>query len=198
MDPVSEACWHDGKAIATAHGSLGTATTTQEVRAMLDLAFLALRCDLTRVVTYMLDNGRSERVHSELGIYAHHHGISHHRESADQLELLSQIGAWEMEQLGYLLGKMKAHQELDGSSMLDNSVVLGCAAMGDGHRHHPWDLPVVVAGRGGGALNPGRHIAFPVAQKEPLANLQISLMQAMGVDISQFGSEGTGPMSEIG
>ena len=198
MAPLSASCSVDASGLAGSYDLDSNDTITQHVRAMMDLIVLAFRCDLTRVVTYMLDNGRSESVFSELGIYAHHHGISHHRESPDQLELLNQIGEWEMEQLGYLLGQLQGHVELDGSTLLDNSMVLGCSPMGDGHYHFPWDLPIVLAGRGGGAINPGRHISFPVDEKMPLANLQISLMQAMGMEISEFGVTGTGPLTEIG
>ena len=169
----------------------------EKIKATLDLAALAFRCDLTRVSSFMLGNGRSERIYPQLGIYAGHHGISHHQNNKTQLELLSQIGLWEMGHLAYFVGKLKEMQELDGSSVLDNSMVLGCSAIGNSDAHTPWDLPVVMLGQGGGAFAPGRHISYPVAARTPIANLHISIMQAMGVEISEFGLKGTGPLQEL-
>jgi len=168
-----------------------------KIKATLDLAALAFRCDLTRVMSFMLGNGRSRRIFPQLGIYAGHHGISHHQNNTTQLDLLSKIGIWEMEKLAYFVGKLKDMQDLDGSSVLDNSMVLGCSAIGNSDAHTPWDLPVVMLGQGGGAFSPGRHISYPVAARTPISNLYISIMQAMGLDISGFGVKGTGPLPDL-
>ncbi|WP_164012493.1 DUF1552 domain-containing protein [Pyxidicoccus trucidator] len=178
----------------------GTAPADNEdprvkTKAMMDLIVLAFQCDLTRVATFMLANARSNKVYGFLGLSGGHHTYSHHQKVQANYDALSIIDRWEVEQYAYLLQRMKGIQEADGKTLLDNSMVYFSSEVADGNSHEHKNLPVLLAGSGGGALTPGRHVRYNGA---PLANLYISLMQAMGVSgITTFGDNGTGPLPDL-
>ncbi|MBZ4420541.1 DUF1552 domain-containing protein [Myxococcus sp. RHSTA-1-4] len=166
-----------------------------KTKAMMDLIVLAFQCDLTRVVTFMLANARSNKVYGFLGLSGAHHTYSHHQKVQANYDALATIDRWEVEQYSYLLQRMKGIQEADGKTLLDNSMVYFSSEIADGDSHEHWNLPILLAGSGGGALTPGRHLRYNAA---PLANLYISLMQAMGVQgLTSFGDNGTGPLPDL-
>lgn len=163
-----------------------------KTRAMMDLIVLAFQCDLTRVATFMLANARSNKVYGFLGLSGGHHSYSHHQQMQANYDALATIDRWEVEQYAYLVERLKAVQDVDGRPLLDNTMVYFSSEIDDGDRHGHRNLPILLAGRGGGALSPGRHLRYAEA---PLANLYISLMQAMGVPgVTTFGDNGTGPL----
>ena len=149
-----------------------------QVRSMLDVIALALATDATRVVTYMFSEPLADAVYDFLGMNEGHHALSHHGGDAAKKAAVDQISTWEMTQLAYLLGKLKGMTE-GGGSVLDNSIVYFTSDVGDGALHLHSPLPVIVAGRGGGALHPGRHLVLP--NNPPLANLYASFFAALGV-----------------
>lgn len=153
------------------------------VKTMLDLMVVALKCDLTRVVTFMLNNAGSYRNYSFLGVHGAHHEISHHQDDVQKLADLQTIATWEVKQLAYLLQQMKDVDE-DGTSLLDNSMVFFSSEIEDGNAHRHENLPVLLAGKGAGALAPGRHVRF---QDQPIANLFVSMLNATGVPTTNFG-----------
>lgn len=161
------------------------------VKAMIDLMVLAFRCDLTRVITFMLGNAGSGQVYDFLGISEQHHELSHHQQDPVRLEKLAAIDTWEVTQLADLLSKLKAIPEAEGS-LLDHAAIYFGSEIEDGDTHSCFNLPVVVAGRAGGALSPGQHLAFP--DDAPVANLFVSLLGAVGVPVTTFGAEGTEPL----
>ena len=165
-----------------------------QVRAMCDLMVLAFQCDLTRVITYMLGNAGSNRVYNFLGIGDGHHQISHHQGNATNISQLTSIDIWEIEQLAYLLERMKSVQEGE-SNLLDNSLVFFSSEIEDGNSHSHYNLPIILAGRGGGVINTGRHVVYN--DDPPIANLFISMLQTVGVQLSSFGLEGTGPLANL-
>jgi hypothetical protein len=156
---------------------------------MLDLIVLAFQCDLTRVISFMLENAGSNYSFDFLGLSGGHHSYSHHGTDQANYDAIQAIDTWEMQQLAYLLGRMKSVQE-PGGSLLDNSVVLLSSEISDGDRHNHNNMPVIVAGRGGGAIAAGRHVRYDT--EVPLANLYVSIATACGVDASGFGNS-TGP-----
>jgi hypothetical protein len=164
------------------------------VQAMCDLMVLAFQCDLTRVITYMLGNAGSNRVYGFLGIGDGHHQISHHQNEPTNISQLTTIDTWEIEQLAYLLRRMKSVQEGE-SNLLDNSLVFFSSEIEDGNRHRHSNLPIILAGGGGGAIRSGRHIRYTNAP--PIANLFISMLQTVGVEMASFGLEGTGPLAGL-
>ena len=162
------------------------------IRAMSDLTVLAFECDVTRVVTFMMENAASGRSFDFIGVRGSHHELSHHQGSSSNLESLTQIDAWEMAELGYLLGRLEQTVDVDGSSLLHNSLAMASSEISDGDRHNHDDLPVLLAGRGGGAVVPGRHKAF--ATEQPIADLFIAMADAAGVRLPSFGQDGTQPL----
>lgn len=162
------------------------------VRVMTDLQVKALECDLTRVVSFMMENGGSYRSFDFVGVTGGHHELSHHQSDPAKLEALSQIGTWEVEQFAYLLQQMDGVVEANGNTLLDNSLVLLSSEISDGDRHNHDDLPVLLAGSGGGYTTPGRHI--DLGQETPIADLFIAMADAAGVGVSSFGQDGTQPL----
>jgi hypothetical protein len=165
------------------------------VKFMLDLIALVMHCDLTRVATFMLGNAGSNRSHTQIGIADAHHELSHHQNDLAKRARLVQIDRWEVEQLAYLLGKLEAQKEIDGSSVLDHAVLYFSSEIEDGNSHSHFNMPVLVAGGGGGTLATGRHVRY--TNQPSMGDLFIALLAAAGVTASKFGDEGTKPLPGI-
>lgn len=163
------------------------------MRIMADLMVTAFSCDLTRIITFMLGNAGSNRVYSFLGINDGHHQISHHQGNPTNLSQLQTIDTWEVEQLSYLLQRMKSVQEGDGT-LLDNSLVFFSSEIEDGDTHSHFNMPILLAGRGGGAITPGRHVRY--SQDRNVSELFISILQATGVQVTSFG-DGDRPLDGL-
>jgi len=186
---------------------------------MNDLIAFALQCDLTRVITFMSEIPLNTQTNfSFLGVNSsdYHGSISHHGGDSEKLMSIQTVNTFYAEQFAYLLGKLAGMTDSDGSSVLDNSILLFTSEFGDGDNHYHFDLPVVVAGGGGGSFKTGRHIAYPSQADRgdgaietarrgdtPLANLYISILQAFGLNMTTFGSVdgttpyGTQPLAEL-
>jgi len=172
----------------------------EHVKMMLDLIALAIQCDSTRVVTFMLGNAGSNRSYPFL--YANgqpisqgHHEISHHQDLQENFDKLSEIGRWEVEQYAYLLGKLNAIDEGNGLTALDTSAVFFSSEIEDGNAHRHTNLPVLVGGSLGGTFKTGQHVVLP--DETPMANLFISMLQGIGAPVETFGDNGTGPLVGI-
>jgi hypothetical protein len=162
-------------------------------RQMLDLMALAVQCDLTRVMTFMIGNGGDNRAFPFLGISEGHHQLSHHQGNAANFPKLSKICAWEVEQLAYFLTRLDAIDDGEDRTALDNSLVFFSSEIEDGNSHAHTNLPVLVAGGGSGAMVTGQHLQFD----RPLADLFITMLRSVGVSIDRFGDDGTGALPEL-
>ena len=169
--------------------------TTEHIDLMTDLQVLALQCDVTRVGTFMLANAGSNRNYGFIGASGGHHDLAHHQRNSDKLRKLTIINRWEMERFAVLLDKMDQVIEEDGSTLLDNSVVLLSSEISDGDRHNHDDLPVVLAGGGRGALSAGRHVVYDSG--ETMGDLFVSCLRIMGVNADRFGDDGNGPLAQL-
>ena len=154
------------------------------VRLMMDLLALAFQTDVTRVATFMLGNSGGNRIYHEVGIKDGHHYLSHHKGRQEQIEQLAKIDAYLVSQYAYLLGKLRSIKEGDGT-LLDNCMIMYGGALGDGNEHAHDRLPILLAGRGGGSISPGRHIGHKT--ETPLNNLLLSMLDRVGAPIDQFG-----------
>lgn len=158
---------------------------------MLDLIAFSFQCDLTRSVTYMQQNAGSGYVYRFLNVGGSpitegHHSLSHHGGSAAKNDALEAIGRWEVEQFAKLCRKLKAIQEADGTSVLDNSALFFSSEIEDGDSHSHFNMPILVAGKAGGALRTGQHQRY--TNQPSVGNLFVSLGQALGVSsVTQFG-----------
>lgn len=159
------------------------------IRQMSDLMALAFQCDLTRYISFMQADGGSNRTFPFLGITQGHHYLSHHDNDPDTLAKLEAINIWEMEMFAYLLGKLDAIQEVDGSTLLDHSAIMLSSEIEDGNSHSHNLMPVIMAGAAGGAFTPGRHIDY--AGSQTFGNMYLSMLQAVGIPVTQFGDDGT-------
>ncbi|MBK5291716.1 MAG: DUF1552 domain-containing protein [Acidobacteriia bacterium] len=160
-------------------------THFEHKRLMLDILILAFWTDSTRIATFMLGDAQSSQDYSFLaGVRGNWHGISHHRDIVTQREQYEKIINWNMEQFAYFLNRLRSLKE-GGTTLLDNSMILFGATLKDGNRHDPEDLPVILAGRGKGALRPGRRIR--AAKQTPLCNLHLALLHRMGIKEASFG-----------
>jgi hypothetical protein len=152
------------------------------VKLMMDLQVLALRADLTRVVTFQLAREGSTRTYPQIGVPEPHHPVSHHVNDPEKLTKLAKINAYHVSLCGYLLAKLQAVSEGDGT-LLDHTTYLMGSGMGNPDVHDHQNLPIILA-RGGASSRGGRHIKFE--QLTPLANLHLTLMDHMGVRLDRF------------
>lgn len=167
---------------------------TEHVRLMLDLMVLAFWSDSTRISTFMFGNAVSNKNFSFLeGVKGAHHEMSHHENKEDKLEQYQRINTWHLAQAAYMLEKMDSIQEGAGT-LLDNAMVLFGAGMRDGNAHNPHNLPLVLAGQGGGTIASGRHLVYP--RNTPLCNLYQSMLQRLNVPVERF-SDSTGELSGL-
>ena len=167
---------------------------TEKARIMLDIMVLAFRSDATRITTFMFGNAASNRNFSFLeGVAGNFHSISHHRNDPRQMVQYEAINRWHIEQYSYFLQRLESVDEGDGT-LLDNSMVMFGSGLRDGNRHSPKNLPIVLAGKGGGAIKSGQNLIFP--EKTPLANLHHTMLSVMGVQVDQLG-DSTGELCEI-
>ena len=123
-------------------------------QAQMDMLALALSCDLTRVVTLQWSTAESTVVHSWLGISNEHHIMSH--DPTTNAASLTKINKWYAQQLAYLMGKLAAVTDDDGTTLLDGSVLFWVNELSDGGVHDRRGLGYVLAGKGNGALRGGR------------------------------------------
>ena len=181
-----------GESTCTGERPAAPANFEERVRIMSDLIVTAFSCDLTRVISFMLGNAGSNHVYSNLGIGDGHHQISHHQGNPVNHQQLTAIDTWEVEQLAYLLQRMKSIQEPNGS-LLDNSLVFFSSEIEDGDSHSHYNMPVLLAGKAGGTIRSGRHL---VAQGRKTSELFISMLNASGVNVQTFG-DGDRPLDGL-
>lgn len=164
------------------------------LRLMFDMLELAFRTDSTRIATFMMAHDGSNRSFPEIGVAEGHHHLSHHQDNPEKLAKIGEIDRFYVEQFAYFLERLREARDGDGRSVLDNSMIVYCSGLSDGNRHAHDNLPVILAGRGGGALRPGRHVE--VGQKTPMTNLYVSMLARMGVPVERFG-DSTGALALV-
>ncbi|MBK6938964.1 MAG: DUF1552 domain-containing protein [Planctomycetes bacterium] len=163
----------------------------ERTRLMLDVMALAFATDTTRVASLMFGNEVSGRNFAFLdGVTTTHHDASHHDNDASKLEQYERITRWHVEQLAYFLDRLKSFREGE-CDVLDHSMVLFGGGIRDGNGHDPHDLPLVLAGGGGGSIEGGQHLVSP--PDTPLANLHLALLRRMGVELDRF-ADSTGAL----
>jgi hypothetical protein len=152
----------------------------------MDLMMLALTCGMTNVATFMFANADSWQFYPWLGINEEHHTMSHAGDMDTATnEKLVKINIWHAEQIKYMVDKLAAATEADGSSMLDNSLLLWGNEIGRGNTHTYQDIPWMLLGGAGGTLKMGRYLQF---NRQPHNNMLASIAQAFGLtDVTKFG-----------
>jgi hypothetical protein len=167
---------------------------TEKLKQMLDIMALAFWSDATRVITYMFGNAASGRNFSFLpGVQGSHHQISHHQNLPGALEEYRKINEYYVSLYAYFLEKLRCIPDGE-TNLLDNSMILFCSGLRDGNSHSPRNLPVIVGGKGGGALKTGQNLQFP--NETPLSNLYLSMARVMDMPLKEF-ADSTGELCEI-
>jgi len=161
---------------------------------LIDMMVLGMWTDTTRVATLMMGHGLSRKNFAFLdGVNNDHHVTSHHRNKPQLIKEYKIISRWHVERLQRMMDKMALIDE-GGSSLLDNSLLLFGAGMSQGNTHSGSNIPILLAGKAGGAMKTGRHIQ--TAKNTQHSNFLLSVLQKMGVEREQFGkSNGTVDLS---
>jgi hypothetical protein len=162
-------------------------------RLMYDLLALAFQTDSTRVATFIVAHDGSNRPYPSIGIRDGHHDLSHHRNDEAKKQQIAQINRFHTGQFASFLDKLKSIREGD-ATLLDNCTILYGSAISDGNKHLHEDLPILVAGHGGGSIAAGQHIR--VDDKTPVTNLYRSMLDTVGVATEKFG-DSTGKLEAV-
>jgi len=171
---------------------------------MYDLTAMAFQTDSTRVIA-LARNGPQDYRHVVDGVTEAWHPISHHGGNAEKLEMATKINEYLMRHFARFLDKMDAIKDPDGSSLLDNSLILYGDSMTDGG-HWGGNLPLILAGHAGGQLKQGQHLKlselprygqdrYPLAET-PTSNLFVSMLNYAGVPTENF-ADSTGPLTGL-
>ncbi len=165
---------------------------------MMDLIFLAFQTDTTRVATFQLHPETSgARFGPFLGFPDSYHALSHHGGDPENLAKIAKIDRFHIEQLAYLMKKLKAAQDADGRPMLDRTLLVFGGGMSNGETggHYATNVPVLLAGGRGLGIRQGQHIAFQQPkhdiykarpQNPPLSNLFLTMLKHLDVPVDSF------------
>jgi hypothetical protein len=165
------------------------ASYEEHIKLMGDLLVLAFQTDVTRVATFVVANEGSNKPYAFIGVPEGHHDLSHHGGAADKKAKIAKINAFHTQMLSYTLGRLRSVKEGDGT-LLENCLIAYGSANSDGNAHNHDNLPVLLAGKGGGAIKTGRHVRYP--KETPLNNLWLAFLQRVGVKLQSLGdSTGT-------
>ena len=151
---------------------------------MYDMLLLAFQTDSTRVATLLLAYDGSNRTFPQLGIPEGHHWLTHSQRDEELAQKVAKIDQFYVSHFARFLDKMQRTEDVDGNSLLHNSMLIYGGAIADGNRHTHENLPVILAGHGGGAIKTGR---FYQAEEQPMSNLFVSMLNVMGVPATEFG-----------
>jgi hypothetical protein len=165
----------------------------KHVRLLLDLMVLAFQTDTTRIATFLLDHDGSNRSYPQIGVPDGHHDLSHHGGDEAKKQKIAKINHFHAAQFAYFLEKLKSIPEGDGS-LLDHCMIVYGGGISDGNAHNHDNLPILLAGGGGGTLQPGRHSRLD--KETPMTNLYLSLLERMGVHAERIG-DSTGKLENI-
>jgi hypothetical protein len=166
------------------------ASFEEHTKLMFDLQIMAFRADLTRVFSLIMARELSGRTYPMIGIPGQHHLISHHRDDAELMSQKARIDTYHVQMLAYLLEKMQATPDGDGT-LLDHSLIMYGSGMGNGNLHRHSDMPVLLAGKLGGKFKTGYHMDYKM--DTPMANLLVAILDKAGVPIEKMG-DSTGPL----
>jgi hypothetical protein len=166
----------------------------QYIELMFDMLVLAFQTDSTRIATLLLAHDGSNRSFDHIGIFEGHHDLTHHQNRPEWIEKVADIDLWYAKQFSRFLDKLRTTKDADGTNLLHNAMIVYGSGNADGNRHTHANLPVILAGGGGGTLQPGRYVKHG---SKPMTNLFLSMADRMGIqDLARFG-DSTAPLGNI-
>ena len=163
------------------------------VQLLYDLQLLAYQSDLTRVITFMYGREQTGRPYPQIGIPEPHHSLTHHQNDPAKMEKCATIQTYHVKLFAEYLEKLRATPDGDGS-LLDHVILLYGSGISNSDRHTHGPLPTLLLGGGAGTLKGGRHLVYP--DDTPLTNLQLTLLNKMGVPAEKLG-DSTGQFKEL-
>ncbi len=180
--------------LATAPRDTEAMPGDEYARLMMRLLVMAMRCDLTRYASFQLYHPAN--LYPWLGpawTNLERHGLSH-RTDAEANDLVVIATQYNVKQFAYLCSLLKAAPEGDGT-LLDHSLVYATSEVSEGASHTYTDMPILLGGRGGGRVLPGRHIRY---EGDPTFNgIFVSMLNYLGVPTTRFGHDGTAPLAHL-
>jgi hypothetical protein len=166
----------------------------EHMQLLYDLLVLAFQTDSTRVATFLLSHDGSNRSFDHIGISEGHHDLTHHQNRKEWIDKVADIDLWYVKQFAKFLEKLQETKEVDGKTLLHNSIILYGSGNADANRHTHTNLPMLLAGAGGGALTPGRYVQH---DSKPATNLLLRVAHSFGVrGLERFG-DSTGPLENL-
>jgi hypothetical protein len=165
----------------------------EHLKLMFDLQALAFQTDTTRISTFIMAHDGSNRQYPFIGVRDGHHDLSHHGGDEEKKEKIAKINRFHVTQFAYFLQKLKSIKEGDGT-LLDNCMIAYGSGLGDGNRHNHDNLPVLLAGKGGGTIQSGRHVRF--SKETPMTNLFLSMLERMSAPTERLG-DSTGSLTQL-
>jgi Protein of unknown function (DUF1552) len=160
----------------------------EHIRLMFDMIALAYQANLTRVASYMMAAEVSNQPYNFIGISDAFHPLSHHANNPQKLDRLAKLQTWHTSEFAKFLKKLADLPDGEGS-MLDNSIILYGSNMSDSNLHNHYPLPTAIVGGGAGKLRGNQHLRY--ADKTPIANVHLTLLDRAGIDIEKFGDSTT-------
>ena len=157
----------------------------EHARLMFDMQTLALQTDTTRVITFQIGREQSGATYPQIGVSDSHHPISHHGGDKNKIASLAKINAYHTTLFAYFLEKLATTSDGE-ASLLDQVIVLYGSAISEGNSHDIRNLPILLAGGGTGLIKGGRHVKYP-DQTQRLTNLQLTLLNKLGIQTETFG-----------
>ena len=158
-----------------------------------DMLVLAFQADITRVSCMQMAREQSGRTYPNIGVPQAHHSVSHHQQDPDNITQYTKISQHQVGLFAQLVEKMRHTPDGDGS-LLDHSILMHGAGMGDGDQHTPFNLPTTLVGGGRGQLAGNRHLVYPL--HTPFMNLGLALLEKVGVQVESI-ADSTGPLAGV-
>jgi hypothetical protein len=165
----------------------------EHAKLLLDLLMLGYQADITRVSCMQIARESSTRAYPWIGVPEPHHPVSHHQNDPHNIQQKTKIDAYHVSLFARLVEKMAQTQDGDGT-LLDHTIFVYGAGMGDGDHHTPIDLPVIVVGGGCGQLAGNRHLKYEL--NTPFMNLGVTLLDKLGVHVDKI-ADSTGRLANL-
>jgi uncharacterized protein DUF1552 len=166
----------------------------EHIQLLFDILVLAFQSDSTRVASVLLAHDGSNRSFDQIGISEGHHDLTHHRGSKDRMDKVADIDLWYSQQFARFLDKLNGVRDADGTTLLNNSMIVYGSGNSDANRHTHTNLPILLAGAGGGAFKTGRYVKHG---GKPVTNLYLGMANTLGITgLNRFG-DSTGNLTDI-
>ena len=165
----------------------------EHVGLLQDMLVLAFQADITRVSCMQMAREQSGQTYPNIGVPQAHHSVSHHQQDPYNVTQYTKISQHQVALFAGLVQKLRNTPDGDGT-LLDHSILMHGAGMGDGDQHTPFNLPTSLVGGGCGQLAGNRHLVYQL--HTPFMNLGLTLLEKVGVQVDRI-ADSTGPLAGV-